>query len=328
VTLNPAGTDPPLPYVQRETNRGHSENFNHRFIVVRRPTFGCATLFVSPKGANSDGFDLQVADSDADGRTEILMRAQIKAGSPLVLKAEWQRDGNPIGKTQTFTALPRDPITQDSSPGCAETSASLETNRKHGALWQVISSAFAAKGTSASLEAFEARLESDDTLTRRQARRDLSAAGDDALPIIEQLLDRSSYRLQLGALQALAELPEASKIKISGAIWAKRPELVSYRDSTMREVAQHAFNINFFPQAFCYQERDAAKPVDKRYLVLCQWSQADCQTVRGDNPRTVQTACSVTDLRGKGKLQPGGVNGSWYLFAAAEFGDPFPPLPK
>ena len=168
--------------------------------------------------------------------------------------------------------------------------------------------------------------ELDDTLTRRQARRDLAAAGDDALPIIEQLLTRSSYRLQLGALQALAELPDASKLKISDAIWAKRPELVSYPDATMRQVAQHAFNINFFPRASCYQESDAAKSVDKRYLVLCQWSQADCQTVRGDNPNTVQTACSVTDLRGKGKLQPGGVNGSWYLSAAAEFGDATVPL--
>jgi hypothetical protein len=329
VALEPAGNDPPLPYVQRETNRGHNENFNHRFIVVRRPIFSCATLFLSPKGANSYGFDLQVGDEVADGRTEILMRPQIKEGSTPVLKAEWQRDGNPTGKTQTITALPLNPATQDSVPGCVETASSGKTEQQRGALWRAIGSAFAAEPPQASLQAFVARLDSNDTITRRQARRDLSALGDDALPIIEQLLNQSSYRLQLGALQALAELPDASKSKIPEAIWAKRPELASDQDATMREVAKYAFNINFYPKAsWCYQERDDAKPIDKRYLVLCQWSQTDCQTVRGDNPRTVQSACAVTDLRGKGKLQPGGVNGSWYLFAATEFGDPFPPLPK
>ena len=66
VDLHAAGTEPPLPYVQRDTTRGHSDNFNYRFIVVRSPTFQCATLFLSPKGADRDAFDLQIADEDAE----------------------------------------------------------------------------------------------------------------------------------------------------------------------------------------------------------------------------------------------------------------------
>jgi|SRR5215469_404771 len=59
--------------------------------------------------------------------------------------------------------------------------------------------------SSVSLDEIFDRLESDDPIVRRDARRDLAAQGSNGLPRIERVLqdERASYRLQLGALVAL-----------------------------------------------------------------------------------------------------------------------------
>jgi hypothetical protein len=59
--------------------------------------------------------------------------------------------------------------------------------------------------SSPSLDDIFDRLESDDPIVRRDARRDLGAQGQAALPRVEKTLQdpKASYRLQLGALAAL-----------------------------------------------------------------------------------------------------------------------------
>jgi hypothetical protein len=79
---------------------------------------------------------------------------------------------------------------------------------------------------------------------------------------------------------------------------------------------------------YCYQEMDPRKPDSQRYAVLCHATKANCDTARGPNPRTVQSACVAVNL-GLANWSPrsGGYLGSWYQYDDTPFSSPFPSLP-
>ena len=79
----------------------------------------------------------------------------------------------------------------------------VAAERTNKASWRLLPIAYAQ--SSASLDEIFKSLESDDPIIRRDARRDLAAQGQAALPRIEKTLQdpKSSYRVQLGAIVAL-----------------------------------------------------------------------------------------------------------------------------
>jgi hypothetical protein len=76
--------------------------------------------------------------------------------------------------------------------------------------------------------------------TRRDARIDLSRQGAEALNIISQLLDSGNYRIQLGALIALSEMPDNQRKRAPPALVDKARVLLNHNDAAMREAAARA----------------------------------------------------------------------------------------
>jgi hypothetical protein len=60
------------------------------------------------------------------------------------------------------------------------------------------------------------------------------------LDIISQLLDSGNYRIQLGALIALSEMPDNQRKRASPALVDKARVLLNHNDAAMREAAARA----------------------------------------------------------------------------------------
>ena len=79
---------------------------------------------------------------------------------------------------------------------------------------------------------------------------------------------------------------------------------------------------------FCYQE-DKLQPGPQRFGMLCYSDKRTCETVRGPNPHTRQSACEAVALDGAvwSPRYPGYMHG-WYELRATPFATPFPQLPR
>ena len=86
----------------------------------------------------------------------------------------------------------------------------FSAQRINAAPWRLLPIAYAQ--SSVSLDGIFNSLESDDPIIRRDARRDLAAQGQAALPRIEKALQdpKSSYRVQLGTIVALNNMRNAT----------------------------------------------------------------------------------------------------------------------
>jgi hypothetical protein len=85
------------------------------------------------------------------------------------------------------------------------------------------------------------RLESNDAIVRGDARREIAARGQEALPWIEEVLSdpkHQSYRVQLGAITALNLMPTGVSIQLSRSSIDSIIDASASPDSALREQAR------------------------------------------------------------------------------------------
>src|SRR5207245_336926 len=87
-------------------------------------------------------------------------------------------------------------------------------------------------------------LENDDAFVRRNARFYLAKMGIDAIPIINQLLSSGNYRLELGGLAALAEMPPELRVQMPDEIKKQVKRRIDSPDPTTKETAARALSGN------------------------------------------------------------------------------------
>ncbi len=78
-------------------------------------------------------------------------------------------------------------------------------------------------------------------------------------------------------------------------------------------------------RAWCYQE-DRQTPGPGQFLVACHYSENRCDTAKGTNPKTQQTACvQVAGLeQAAWNPNPKGYMNSWFQYSDKPFPAPFP----
>jgi cellulose biosynthesis protein BcsQ len=82
-------------------------------------------------------------------------------------------------------------------------------------------------------------------------------------------------------------------------------------------------------RAWCYQS-DLKKPGPNNYLILCQWSQSQCESIQSRQTLApVKSKCQlVQDLNATGwNPNPRGFKDSWFQYSDQPFRPPFPQLP-
>jgi hypothetical protein len=254
-------------------------------------------------------FNIPVSAEDMAPNIEILVEV-IGEQDKLLLKVWREVNGKQAAKATVFDAL------SNVDPGCASTRGRLSDE------WNVLGRAFA-QAVASETEIIQ-RLQSDDVFTRREARIALSKRGENAFELTERLLARDdNYRLQLGALVALAGMTEDQRKKSPTGVIEKVRELRNSRDKTMRDTAVEALQ----EPAICYQEEDTNKQAAGRFLVMCYWTKEQCDRTRGPNtrPGVTQSTCEPVQLAGLSwKYATGGFAGAWYQYSPSAFGPPFP----
>ncbi len=132
-------------------------------------------------------------------------------------------------------------------------------------------------------------------------------------PGVKQREELAKLELVSRATTEAAKLVQASV----GATLATNDPLV--------DKARAAISLDVPPStAFCYQE-DKLQPGTQRHSVHCHATLAKCESARGPNPRTKQSACEEVNLAGaKWKPRHPGWMGSWFEFRSEPFGSPFP----
>jgi hypothetical protein len=108
--------------------------------------------------------------------------------------------------------------------------------------WNLVPVAHAQGGFSG--EAFASSLESSDPIVRRRARADLAQQGEAAVPWIESVLSDpgSSYRLRLGVIVALNNMPNLRADALRPATFAAIKGVVTDPDETLRSEAGNFLN--------------------------------------------------------------------------------------
>lgn len=160
-----------------------------------------------------------------------------------------------------------------------------------------------------------------DTITSLQAQNaDLLKAVNESKAGAPDLKQREALARLESASRATSEAAKQVQASV-GATLAMNEPLV--------DKARAVISVETPPStAFCYQE-DKLQPGAQRYSVHCHTSLAKCESARGPNPRTKQSACAEVNLSGvQWKPRHPGWMGSWFEFRSEPFAAPFPPLQR
>jgi hypothetical protein len=301
-------------YTKREHDLNQENIFNFPFLLVTSSAPSCLAVGIestdrSTEQSEASVFNISpVSTSDMAANVEIVVKLSSERGKP-VLKVSREIGGTPSGKTDTFQPLGNTEL------GCASEGAK--------APWSIFPRAFAQSRPSETQ--YIQKLQSDDVFTRRDARISLSKE-DQNFNLIGTLLARDDdYRIQLGALAALAAMPEEQRKKAPTSVLDKVRSLRASKDKTMRDTAVQVLN----EPALCYQEQDTNRQPAGRFLVMCYWTKEQCERTRGPNtkPGITQSPCAAVLLsRAPWNYAPGGYDGGWFQYSPTAFGPPFPPI--
>ena len=303
-------------YIKREFDREVRNLYNFPFILVTTDLPRCLSIGIAstdPNSENSRAFNVRpLSKEDMESNTTIVARV-VPQQDTFQLVVWRERNSSMVGNQVSYKALAPDEGDCGTQPIVAR-----------GNIWEWIGSAFAQ--TKSGVEDIASKLRSDDVFTRRDTRIELSRQGANGFDTIGQLLDQNNYRAQLGAVSALAEMPDEQRKQAPASLRDKVRPLVNNPDKSLRDAAVRALG----EPAYCYQEQDNNKRPEQRYIALCQWTKAQCETTRGPNTRSgiTQTPCQPVDI---GKVSwsyaTGGTGGAWYQYSATEFKPPFPQIP-
>lgn len=312
-----------------------------QFDKKSAPTGGAAAAMARPTGyeaVSEDGIlffstgGLGPEDLDVDRLLKVRLIEKPNKRPQLEVWRE-RRDGGKIGASAVLG--PSELTSDDCEPA--------RPGRSAASFWpSFVSAAFAQRAAATMPEEWTARLTNDDPFIRRDARLRLSREGAGAFETIDRFLgDASDYRLQLGAVVALAAMPETTRKQAPPGVFDKLRVLLNHRDKTMRDTALRAL----VEPAYCYQEENRGRPPERRFLALCQWTRQDCERIKGGKPEggalkagVTQSPCAPVDIRNldwdyqaaeprlRTDIRPGGVESSWYSFSPSPFLAPFPQL--
>lgn len=158
-----------------------------------------------------------------------------------------------------------------------------------------------------------------DTITSLQAQNsDLLKALADAKASASDVKQRNELEQLQSASRATTEAARQVQASVSATLASNEPLIDKARPAVPADAPP--------PTAFCYQE-DKLQPGAQRYSVHCHATLARCESARGPNPRTKQSACAQVDLSGAPwKPRHPGWMGSWFEFRDEPFAAPFPAL--
>ena len=304
-------------YTKREFDTRRANVFNFPFLLVTAYAPTCLAVALEGTDRNSDTSQLfniaPVSEDDMAPNIELVIRVD-EDQNGLVMNV-WRE----VAGKKSAVAASVQPL-KELDRGCARTREGSNWD------WLIIKQAFAQ--TALTDSEITDRLQSDDVFTRRDARISLAQRGENSFELIDKLLARDdNYRLQLGAIVALAGLSEDQKKKIPLGVLEKVRPLRGSSDKTMRDTAVLALK----EPAVCYQEENTNKQPAGRFLVMCYWTKEQCERTRGPNtsPGVTQSACEAVQLAGLSwKYAPGGYAGAWFQFSPTVFAPPFPQLPS
>jgi hypothetical protein len=300
-------------YTKRELHAEKPELFNFPFILVTTSAPSCLDIALPSTDRNAEGASFAfapISDADMGSDSQLVIEFVGDLESP-ALKVWREKNEKRIGQAVTLQPL------KGARGGCAETK---------DASWSLFTPAFAMVPSLTSDKDIIVALQSDDVFVRRSARLALSKKTEDGLALIASLVARDdNYRLQLGAVVALADVPLPALQKAPPGMLDKLRSLRGASDKTMRDAAAQALR----EAAFCYQEININRKPEERYIALCHWTKEQCEKTRGPNTSAgvTQTACTPVQLAEiSWKYTPGGTGGAWYQYSPTLIEAPFPAL--
>jgi hypothetical protein len=180
-------------YLKRENDVDNRELSNFPFLLLTSQSPNCLALGIinnNPKDdSGTSAFKIALM-SEVDFKSDVALVAQVQPNEKQFKLKVWRE----VGGQTVGNAVLLEPL-GDNDSGCA-------VGPSVGVLDWLMPTAFAQSPKSA--QDFSVRLNSDDLVTRRNVRIELSKQGQPALDMTRQFLNSDNYRLQLGALVALS----------------------------------------------------------------------------------------------------------------------------
>ena len=223
-------------FLKRENDPAATGLFNQLFLLASRTPPKCLTIAIA-SSRNDAGqewlFDIEGISTE-DLRPDVEILAKLIAAGPAGPHLDlWrERAETPLSEPAVIAPVPA------GQTSCFERA---QAENRPPSLFG-IGSAFAQPAPPMTPEDIARALDSDDLFQRRRARTALAAKGPSAFPQIEQLLNAPSPRQQLGALEALAQMPPANRTLTPAAIRSRAEALAQSPDETMRHTAGRALS--------------------------------------------------------------------------------------
>ncbi len=225
-------------YIKRENDLLNRELNKFSFLLVARQAPSCLAVAITNNNPTSEGGSgvfkvAPIVARDLNSNVSVVARAR-RPDNKFHLRV-WRE----IDDRTTGTILEVQPL-GDAAAGCSfdEVQSVSAEPPVRGFLDWLWPSAFAQSNSPAAMSDFSARLKSDDLVTRRNARIDLSKQGRVTVETANALLSSDDYRLQLGALVALSLLPAQERQSLPPELMAKVRQFTTNSDATIAETAR------------------------------------------------------------------------------------------
>ena len=228
--------DDDRPFMKWEHDRVKREVKNFPFVFLSSEAPKCLTISVQSDAADAGNiggepsiFNLPIpSDLRWTPDNALYARSIVADGR---MRLEYSLRGGNASDARRFQADPAG----DDEASCQRVAGSA------GPLFQLISTAFAGDAQ-LDLKSVASRLSHADAIVRRDMRVQLSRQGSNAFDTILPLLQSGDYRLQLGALAAVAGMAPEIRARLPAPARSAASALLSHSDRTMRETAQRALS--------------------------------------------------------------------------------------
>jgi CheY-like chemotaxis protein len=289
------------PFVRKENDKRDRSRARYYFIASRRSgQYSCLTLAIATpstlgttSGLRKESlFSIPVDDQDVAARREIDLTIVREQDGTINVWVERQDGGRPIGVKQTIAPIAIPNVASCQEIQAPQGHAGTTTRRSWGFSFLNVASAETPpppqrpEAITTVCMSYLTRFRSDDTILRRKTRNSLPLEGDATIPIIQRLIYHPDYRVQLGALVALAGFvdmnPQAS---LPGNIVRRVEALKTSSDPTLRNAASEALKAS------------TSTPSSFTELPSVLWAddnpennQREADTLRCDGARVVQVS--------------------------------------
>ncbi len=233
-------------YLKRENHPEKLTLFNEYFLLasVRNPT--CLAVILDstdPKSERQYLFNVEgIGAGDISLARELVLSVALAADGSIHLAGWRERDQRRIDPPLAIDArLPSQTLCGDGG----DTPPSPVPRTTVGALSGISGAsaqATGALGIGQPLDAgqLQAALKSDDAFVRRNGRSYLAQLGPQAAPLVEQFLSSDDYRLKLGGLAAVAQMPSQQRAQLPESLMAHIRTYTTDPDQATRDAALRA----------------------------------------------------------------------------------------